>query len=56
MNVSRWREARAFVKPTIFDGLDNEARLAPEEVFGPVLAVLDFDDEDEALRIAIGSV
>ena len=41
-----------FVEPTIFDGVANDARLAQEEIFGPVLAVLDFADEEEALRIA----
>lgn len=47
--------SRAFVQPTIFDRLDSESRLAREEIFGPVLAVLDFHDEDEALRIANAS-
>ena len=44
-----------FVGPTVFAGVSNDARLAQEEVFGPVLAVLDFDDEGEALRIANAS-
>lgn len=41
-----------FVAPTIFDRVPSDARLAREEVFGPVLSVLDFEGEDEALRIA----
>ena len=41
-----------YVDPTVFDGVANSATLAREEVFGPVLAVLGFDDADEALRIA----
>ncbi len=41
-----------YVDPTIFDGLDNRATLAREEVFGPVLAVLSFKDAEEALAIA----
>jgi len=41
-----------YVDPTIFDGLDNRATLAREEVFGPVLAVLSFKDAEEALSIA----
>ncbi|MCX4834307.1 MULTISPECIES: aldehyde dehydrogenase [unclassified Streptomyces] len=41
-----------FVEPTIFTDVTNDMRIAQEEVFGPILAVLDFDDEGEAVRIA----
>ncbi|MBV9593083.1 MAG: aldehyde dehydrogenase [Actinobacteria bacterium] len=41
-----------FVKPTIFLNVTNDARIAREEVFGPVGAVIRFDDEDDAARIA----
>lgn len=41
-----------YVSPTIFDHVDPEARIAQEEIFGPVLSVIDFQDEQEALRIA----
>ncbi|MBX3024180.1 aldehyde dehydrogenase [bacterium] len=41
-----------FVRPTIFDEVTPAMRLAREEVFGPVLAVLPFDDEAEAVRLA----
>jgi betaine-aldehyde dehydrogenase len=41
-----------FVEPTIFYDVPNSARLAREEVFGPVAAVIPFDDEAEAIRIA----
>jgi aldehyde dehydrogenase (NAD+) len=41
-----------FVEPTIFTGVDNSMRIAQEEVFGPVLAVIPFQDEDDAVRIA----
>lgn len=41
-----------FVRPTIFAGVNNAMRIAREEVFGPVLAALSFEDEDEAYRIA----
>ena len=41
-----------FVKPTIFTGVNNKMRIAQEEVFGPVLAVIKFKDEDEAIAIA----
>ncbi len=40
-----------FVEPTIFAGVDNRMRIAQEEVFGPVLAVIPFTDEDEAIAI-----
>ncbi len=41
-----------FFMPTIFDGLANDTRLAQEEVFGPVLAVLKFREEEEAIALA----
>ncbi len=41
-----------FVQPTIFTGVVNQMRIAREEVFGPVLAVMKFRDEEEAVRIA----
>jgi len=41
-----------FVEPTIFADVDNAMQIARNEVFGPVLAVIPFDSEEEALRIA----
>ncbi len=41
-----------FVEPTIFVGVKPDMRIAQEEVFGPVLAVIPFDTEDEAIEIA----
>ncbi|WP_353946429.1 aldehyde dehydrogenase family protein [Streptomyces sp. HUAS MG91] len=41
-----------FVRPTVFTGVTPDMRIAREEIFGPVLAVLPYRDEDEALRIA----
>lgn len=41
-----------FIRPTIFDGVAPDASVAREEIFGPVLSVLTFDDEDEALALA----
>jgi (Z)-2-((N-methylformamido)methylene)-5-hydroxybutyrolactone dehydrogenase len=41
-----------FVQPTIFVDVDNAMRIAQEEVFGPVLSIIGFEDEDEAVRIA----
>jgi acyl-CoA reductase-like NAD-dependent aldehyde dehydrogenase len=42
----------AFIQPTVFDGVAPDSRLAREEVFGPVVAVIPFDDEADALRLA----
>lgn len=41
-----------FVKPTIFKGVNNKMRIAQEEVFGPILSVITFKDEEEAVAIA----
>jgi acyl-CoA reductase-like NAD-dependent aldehyde dehydrogenase len=41
-----------FVKPTIFTGVTNQMRIAQEEVFGPVLSVIKFETEDEAVALA----
>ncbi|KMS76571.1 aldehyde dehydrogenase [Streptomyces viridochromogenes] len=41
-----------YLEPTVFDGVDPGMRLAREEIFGPVLSVLAFDDLDEAVRLA----
>ena len=41
-----------FVEPTIFTGVTNTMRIAREEVFGPVLSILKFDTDDEAVAIA----
>jgi len=41
-----------FVEPTIFDNVDNGTRLAQEEIFGPVLSVMTFSTEEEALELA----
>jgi betaine-aldehyde dehydrogenase len=41
-----------FVEPTIFYDVDNSARIAQEEIFGPVAAVIPFANETEAIRIA----
>ncbi|NKJ09691.1 aldehyde dehydrogenase family protein [Rhizobium sp. SG741] len=41
-----------FTKPTIFTNVDNQMRIAREEIFGPVLSVIAYRDEDEAVSIA----
>lgn len=45
-----------FIAPTIFTGVSADMALAREEVFGPVLAVSTFDDEEQALRLANDSI
>ncbi|MGV9384912.1 aldehyde dehydrogenase [Nonomuraea sp. NPDC003707] len=41
-----------YVSPTVFSGVTNEMRIAREEIFGPVLAVIPYEDEADAVRIA----
>jgi aldehyde dehydrogenase (NAD+) len=41
-----------YVRPTIFAGVSNEMTIAREEIFGPVLAILPYDTEEDAIRIA----
>jgi len=45
-------EAGYFVKPTVFVNVTNDMTIAQEEIFGPVLSVIAYDSEDEAIRIA----
>ena len=45
-------EKGCFVEPTLFSGVNNGMRIAREEIFGPVLAAIPFDGEDEAVEIA----
>jgi betaine-aldehyde dehydrogenase len=42
----------AYLLPTVFDGVSSEMRIAKEEIFGPVVSVIPFDTEEEALRVA----
>ncbi|WP_395638664.1 aldehyde dehydrogenase [Pseudolysinimonas sp.] len=44
-----------FVRPTLFADVDNTARIAQEEIFGPVLTVIGYDDDADAIRIASDS-
>ncbi|MCC3770021.1 aldehyde dehydrogenase [Streptomyces sp. UNOC14_S4] len=41
-----------FVEPTVFSGVGNDAAVAREEIFGPVLCVIPYEDEDDAVRLA----
>jgi aldehyde dehydrogenase (NAD+) len=45
-------ETGYFVKPTVFVNVKNDMTIAQEEIFGPVLSVIAYDSEDEAIRIA----
>jgi len=45
-----------FVKPTIFSDVTNDMTIAREEIFGPVLCILPYDDAEEAIRIANDSI
>ena len=45
-------EAGFFVKPTVFVNVTNDMAIAQEEIFGPVLSVIAYDSDDEAIRIA----
>jgi len=45
-------EAGYFAKPTVFVNVKNDMAIAQEEIFGPVLCVIAYDSEDEAIRIA----
>jgi aldehyde dehydrogenase (NAD+) len=45
-----------FVQPTLFANVDNRMRIAQEEFFGPVLVIIPFEDDDDAVRIANDSI
>jgi aldehyde dehydrogenase (NAD+) len=45
-----------YVEPTVVTDIEPTARVAQEEIFGPVLVILPFDDDDDAVRIANGTI
>ncbi len=45
-----------FVRPTVFANVDNTMTIAREEIFGPVLSIIPYDDEEDAIRIANDTV
>ncbi|MEJ5255328.1 MAG: aldehyde dehydrogenase family protein [Acidimicrobiales bacterium] len=49
-------DKQAFYRPTIFADVDNKAKIAQEEIFGPVLCVIPFDTDDDAVAIANDSI
>lgn len=54
---TRCREASGgyYIAPTLFDGVEQTMKIAQEEIFGPVLSVIGFDDVDEAVSLANGT-
>jgi betaine-aldehyde dehydrogenase len=54
--VGDGREAGTYFQPTILEGLTNDARICQEEIFGPVLVAMPFDDEAALLKDANDSV
>jgi aldehyde dehydrogenase (NAD+) len=50
------KERGYFVQPTVFADVTPEMTIAQEEIFGPVLSLIRYEDEDDALRIANGTV
>lgn len=50
--LERPRDRGWYVAPTVFAGVTNDMRIAREEIFGPVLAVIPYEDEADAVRIA----
>src|SRR4051794_4528395 len=47
-----FEEGGYFVQPTVFSDVTPDMKIAQEEIFGPVLAIIPYDDEDDAVRIA----
>jgi len=41
-----------FIEPTLFKNVDNQSRIAQEEIFGPVLSIIPVEDEEDAIRVA----
>ena len=52
INVGDGGNGGYFIEPTIFDNVKPDYRIAQEEIFGPVLSILTFKDEDEAIKVA----
>jgi aldehyde dehydrogenase (NAD+) len=53
---SRHSERGFYVEPTVFADVAHEMRISQEEIFGPVATVIKFNDDEDALRIANGTV
>src|SRR5262245_30940195 len=55
-NVRTDKGGGFFIEPTCFVDVDNSMRIAQEEIFGPVLVVIPYEDDEDAIRIANDSV
>jgi aldehyde dehydrogenase (NAD+) len=55
-NATKINGRGLFIEPTVFAGATNDLKISREEIFGPVLPVIPFADEDEAIRIANDTV
>ena len=55
-SLSEGLNPEGYYRPTIFTGVDNQTRIAQEEIFGPVLSVMPFGTDDEAVAIANDSI
>ena len=51
-SVDDTKDGGYWIRPTVIAGLDNDSRVAREEIFGPVLVVIPHDGDDDAVRIA----
>jgi 4-guanidinobutyraldehyde dehydrogenase/NAD-dependent aldehyde dehydrogenase len=50
--AARVESGGSYVEPTVFDNVNNSMKIAQEEIFGPVLSVIEFDEAEDAIRIA----
>ena len=55
-NAPEAMETGYFVRPTIFANVNNQMTIAQEEIFGPVLSIIPYEDEEDAIRIANDTV
>jgi aldehyde dehydrogenase (NAD+) len=54
--IPKHLEKGFFVEPTLFVDVDPDSTIAQEEIFGPVLSVIPYEDDDDAVRIANNSI
>jgi betaine-aldehyde dehydrogenase len=54
--VDRAADKGYYIQPTIFSNVTNDMTIAQEEIFGPVLSIIPYDDEEDAIRIANDTV
>ena len=54
--LDRVQEKGYYIQPTVFSGVRNDMTIAQEEIFGPVLSIIPYDDEEDAISIANDTV